>query len=163
MAIHWYDMQMRHNLVTTDAQRGKWAGSMRKSGNMLGMPADDTVEMIKRVESGFGFNALLRFQKMSGLPMAAIADVLQIPTRTLARRRASRRLHPQESERLLRLAALFEKAVALFEGDVAGARNWFTRPVRALGYEQPLGYARTEVGAREVEHVIGRLEHGVFT
>jgi putative toxin-antitoxin system antitoxin component (TIGR02293 family) len=154
---------MPHDVLIKDSKRGKWTASTRRSGNMLGMPANDTLEMIKRIESGFGFNALLRFQKMSGLPMAEIADVLQIPPRTLARRRATRRLHPQESERLLRLAALFEKAVALFEGDVAGARNWFTRPVRALGYQQPLNYARTEIGAREVEHVIGRLEDGVFT
>ena len=131
--------------------------------SLLGIPVKNTSDMIQRVRVGFGFAALLRFEKMSGLPKHGIADVLQIPPRTLARRRASGRLSPQESERLLRLAALFQKAVVLFEGDVERARAWFTRPVRALGYEEPLNYAKTELGAREVEHVIGRLEHGVFT
>ena len=27
----------------------------------------------------------------------------------------------------------------------------------------PLEYAETEVGAREVEHLLGRIEHGVFS
>jgi len=154
---------MPHNLVITDSKKGKWAASRGKGGNMLGMPAQDTGEMIRRIDLGFGFNALLRFAKMSGLPMADIAEMLQIPPRTLARRRANGRLQAQESERLLRLAALFEKAVDLFEGDVAGARAWFTRPVRGLDYQQPLRYARTEVGAREVEELIARLEYGIFS
>jgi uncharacterized protein (DUF2384 family) len=35
--------------------------------------------------------------------------------------------------------------------------------VRALGGRSPLDFAQTEPGAREVENVIGRLEHGVFS
>jgi putative toxin-antitoxin system antitoxin component (TIGR02293 family) len=122
-----------------------------------------TSELIDEVKSGFSFSTLRKFEHASGFPMTLIAQVLQIPPRTLARRRASGRLDSQESERLLRIALLFEKAVALFEGNSAAARDWMTRPVRALGYQQPLMYAQTEVGAREVEQVIGRLEHGVFT
>jgi putative toxin-antitoxin system antitoxin component (TIGR02293 family) len=73
------------------------------------------------------------------------------------------RFAPDESERLLRVSTVFEKAVELFEGDVAGAVTWLTSPRRALGYQTPLAYSRTELGAREVENLIGRLEHGVFS
>jgi len=51
----------------------------------------------------------------------------------------------------------------LFEGDVAAVHRWLTRPNRALGYVPPLSYAKTEVGAREVEDLIMRLEHGIFS
>ena len=34
---------------------------------------------------------------------------------------------------------------------------------RALGGATPLDFAKTEPGAREVENVLGRLEHGVFS
>jgi putative toxin-antitoxin system antitoxin component (TIGR02293 family) len=81
----------------------------------------------------------------------------------LARRKVSRRLTPDESERLLRISAVFEDAVDLFEGDVAAAVNWLTTPRKALGDRAPLTYARTEPGAREVENLIGRLEHGIFS
>ncbi len=75
----------------------------------------------------------------------------------------SGRLAPDESERLLRVSMLFEKAVDLFDGDVAEATRWLRSPQRGLGGPSPLEFARTEVGAREVENLIGRLEHGVIS
>jgi putative toxin-antitoxin system antitoxin component (TIGR02293 family) len=63
---------------------------------------------------------------------------------------------------LLRLSLVFEKAVNLFEGDTDAARAWLGRPNKALGGETPLSAVETEIGAREVEDLIGRLEHGVF-
>ena len=38
-----------------------------------------------------------------------------------------------------------------------------SKPVKALGMKTPLQYAATESGAREVENLLGRLEHGVFS
>ena len=107
--------------------------------------------------------SLQQFQRSSGLSAAVIADLVRIPPRTLARRKSAGRLSPDESERLLRVSTLFAKAVALFEGDTGAARQWLASPKKALGGEVPLDFARTEVGAREVEALIGRLEHGVFT
>ena len=63
----------------------------------------------------------------------------------------------------MRISSLFENCVGLFEGDVAAAANWLTTPKKAFNQEPPLKYARTEFGAREVENLIGRLEHGVFS
>ena len=78
------------------------------------------------------------------------------------RRKARGWLHPEESERLLRLSSIFEKAMRLFEGDVDAARGWLTTRSLELG-EPPLESARTQIGAREVEDLIDRLEQGVFT
>lgn len=75
---------------------------------------------------------------------------------------AKRRLSTAESDRLVRLARLFAAAEALHEGNTDAARRWMESPKTALGGVTPLAYARTEVGAREVENLIGRLEHGVF-
>jgi len=119
--------------------------------------------MVDRLDGGFSFPALERFHKESGLPMADIAQLLRIPPRTLIRRRAAGHLNPDESERLLRIASIFEKAVDLFDGDVANAMKWLTGPKKALAGQTPLWFSRTEVGAREVEALIGRLEHGVFS
>lgn len=132
-------------------------------GRSLGLSADDVISVVKQVDAGFPFATLVRFQRESGLPLSGLASLLRIPPRTLVRRRAAGRLDPEESERLLRVATLFEQAAALFEGDVASAREWLTRPKKALKGETPLHLARTEVGAREVERLIGRLEHGVFS
>ncbi|MGA8366795.1 MAG: antitoxin Xre/MbcA/ParS toxin-binding domain-containing protein, partial [Candidatus Acidiferrales bacterium] len=103
------------------------------------------------------------FSAVTGFSPSRIASVIEIPDRTLARRKAAGRLAPDESERLLRIATVFEKAVGLFEGDVSEALNWLATPKEALGNNIPLSYSRFEPGAREVENLIGRLEHGVFT
>ena len=129
----------------------------------LGLRTDDIVTLVKAVQSGFSFATMVRFQNNSGLPVSVIANVLGMPLRALARRRTSGKLSGPESERLLRLAGVFEKAQALFEGDRARAVEWLQVPNQALGNRAPLDLVETEVGARAVEDLIGRLEYGVFS
>jgi len=42
-------------------------------------------------------------------------------------------------------------------------RRWLTSRQFGLGGAVPLEYAETEVGAREVEDLLGRIEHGVYS
>ncbi len=135
----------------------------RKRGASLGLSSGNKVELLRQVQHGFPFDTLLRLEVNSGLPVAALAAVIGIPERTLARRKAAGKFEPAESERLLRIAILFEQCVELFEGDVTAAVRWLTTGKKALNDEAPLSYARTELGAREVEDLIGRVEHGVFS
>jgi putative toxin-antitoxin system antitoxin component (TIGR02293 family) len=125
------------------------------------MGGKSVLAVAKQIETGFSYSLMQRFREASGLPDSSIAAVVRVPQQTL-RRRAGR-LSPDESERLLRISTLFEKSVELFDGDTAAARQWLTAPKKALAGETPLEFARTEVGAREVENLIGRLEHGVFS
>jgi putative toxin-antitoxin system antitoxin component (TIGR02293 family) len=134
----------------------------RLHGSSLGLTAANSAELIRHLERGFSFKTLRVLESRSGLTLPRLATVIGIPERTLARRKASRKLTTDESERLLRIAGIFEQAVDLFEGDVPAAVNWLTTPRKALGNCPPLSYARTEPGAREVENLIGRLEHGIF-
>ena len=125
--------------------------------------ADNTADLIRQVETGFPFKTLQALEANSGVPGPLLASVLGIPGRTLARRKAQGKLTPEESERLLRIAAVFDRAVDLFEGDAAAAVHWLVTPKKMFGGHSALQYSRTELGAREVENLIGRLEHGVFS
>jgi putative toxin-antitoxin system antitoxin component (TIGR02293 family) len=131
-------------------------------GASLGLSPATPAELIRKLERGFPFDSIVQLANHSGIPVSRIAAVVGIPERTLARRKTSGRLTLDESERLLRLANIFEKACDLFEGDVPAAVNWLTAEKKALGEQVPLDYSRTELGAREVENLIGQLEHGVF-
>jgi putative toxin-antitoxin system antitoxin component (TIGR02293 family) len=135
----------------------------RLHGGSLGVTAANSGELIRQVERGFSFKALQALESRSGISLSRLAVVIGIPERTLARRKASGRLTSDESERLLRISGVFEDAVDLFEGDVAAAVTWLASPKKALGNQLPLDYSRTELGAREVENLIGRMEHGVFS
>lgn len=134
-----------------------------QAGESLGLSIRGIPELIRQVMRGFSYQVIPTFASNSGMGLEAVAGTIGIPQRTLARRKASGRLAPEESERLLRVSSIFEKAVDLFEGDVPSAVNWLSAPKRALENLSPLQYAGTEIGAREVENLIGRLEHGVFS
>jgi putative toxin-antitoxin system antitoxin component (TIGR02293 family) len=134
-----------------------------KINKIIGLSATDIPSLIREVRDGFSYQALASFESVTGLQLPKVADLIGIPSRTLARRKSVGRLSPEESERLLRISSLLEKAVELFEGDTGAAVNWLSTPKAALDSQTPLEYSRTEIGAREVEDLIGRLEHGVFS
>jgi putative toxin-antitoxin system antitoxin component (TIGR02293 family) len=126
----------------------------------------------RRVESPADLSAHIR----AGLPYAALESVmakfdlrreevssaLHLPSRTFARRKLERRLSPDESDRLFRLVRIAAQAVQVL-GSEERASLWLRRPNRALGGEPPIGILDTDLGARQVEEVLGRIEHGVYS
>lgn len=138
------------------------ASSSHLAGRALGLRAETSGDLIRQLGRGFSFDAMRVLESRSGIGLTEIASLIGLPPRTFARRKASGRLTSDESEKLLRISAVFEQAVELFEGDRAGALKWLTTAKKTLGNETPLEYSRTELGAREVENLLGRLEHGVF-
>jgi len=130
---------------------------------LIGVKVKNPVELVKHVEKGLAFTAVEALQRQMDLATKEMARLLDIKFRTFLRRKEAGRLQPAESDRVLRASRLFALAQDLFEGDQEAARGWLMKPQRALGGAIPLEIAKTEVGAREVERIIGRLEHGVFT
>jgi putative toxin-antitoxin system antitoxin component (TIGR02293 family) len=128
---------------------------------LLGIRAHSVLALTERVEQGLSYKALERFQKTVGLSMDRVAELVQIPPRTLSRRKDRGKLKPDESDRLLRVSRIYARALELFEGSTEATTTWLSAPLTALGGHSPFDFARTELGAREVENVIGRLEYGV--
>jgi putative toxin-antitoxin system antitoxin component (TIGR02293 family) len=54
------------------------------------------------------------------------------------------------------------RAVELLESE-HHARRWLASPQFGLAGSVPLQFADTEVGAREVENLLGRIEYGVYS
>jgi len=130
---------------------------------LLGIETADSLKLAKKVEAGFSFGALERLGKTTGLPLERLRVAVRITPRTLTRRRKEKRLSPEESDRLVSVSRLLAQTFELFEGNAEAGLRWFQSPNRALGGQSPIEVAATETGTREVENLIGRLEHGVFT
>jgi len=128
---------------------------------ILGLRSRSPLRVAEQVRAGLSYTAFEHFRRHALVGAGELAELVHIPPRTLARRRAAGRLAPDESDRLVRLARVFALALALFEGNAAGARHWLATPLPALNGEAPMKAATTDPGAREVEALIGRLEHGV--
>ncbi|HKF43686.1 MAG TPA: antitoxin Xre/MbcA/ParS toxin-binding domain-containing protein [Thermoanaerobaculia bacterium] len=118
----------------------------------------------------------LQTRRRAGLPYASVdaissayhigsrdlVRILELPLRTLARRKKEKRLHADESDRLLRLgrvAALAEEML----GSREKASEWLHEPNAALGHETPLRHLDSDLGARQVEDVLVRIAHGVYS
>lgn len=119
-------------------------------------------KMIKCVQGGLPIEELDALQASLDLPMEALAAKLGISKATLHRRKVEGRLDPAESDRVVRFARLMGQAVKVF-GSEAEGRDWLNTPQFGLGGAVPLDYAETEIGAREVENLLGRIEYGVYS
>jgi putative toxin-antitoxin system antitoxin component (TIGR02293 family) len=119
-------------------------------------------ELIRQVQQGLKFRELEKLQGEVDLPLEQLAGKLAISRSTLQRRKAAGRLSPHESDKVMRFSRLIEHAVKVF-GTVENARAWLKYPQRGLGGAVPLDYAETEIGAREVDNLIGRIDYSVYT
>ena len=133
------------------------------ANSLLGVKAMDNIKLAKAVEAGLSYSSLERLGRLTGLPLEQLRVAVRITPRTLVRRKQSNKLSPEESDRLVSLSRLLSLTFELFEGEAGSALHWFTEPNRGLGGLAPLHAASTETGSREVEDLIGRLEHGVFS
>ena len=115
-----------------------------------------------RVRTGLPYSALEALAERLNAPVGELSDTLGVPARTLARRRRAGRLTAAESDRLVRLGRIVALAVEVL-GDRAKAARWLRQPNRALGQLVPLHHLDTDLGAREVETVLLRIEHGVYS
>ncbi|HEX8464026.1 MAG TPA: antitoxin Xre/MbcA/ParS toxin-binding domain-containing protein [Abditibacterium sp.] len=137
--------------------------SLHSFTELLGLTEQNSFELMNRVETGLPFSAFEALQRAIGVPATQLAAAIVLPPSTLARNKKSGRLGAAPSERLVRLARLTDAAIALFEGDEEKARRWMKTSRAVLNGKTPLELAATELGAREVENLIWRLEDGVFS
>ncbi len=120
--------------------------------------------VVKNIKQGFPVVVIDRMVKEMRISQVKLLEIINITSATLTRRRQSKKpFNSQESDRLYRVANAYHNAVKLFEGDRNNARRWLNEPAKALGGKTPLEHLDTEAGAKEIQNLIGRLEHGVFT
>jgi putative toxin-antitoxin system antitoxin component (TIGR02293 family) len=130
---------------------------------LLGLDVFELPALLREVRKGLPYRAFEKFSRSLSAPAERVLSLTAISRRTLARRKAEGRFSPEESDRLLRAARIFARALELFEGDRLAALDWLSEPQTALGGAIPFELAQSEVGAREIEAVAYRLEHGIYS
>jgi putative toxin-antitoxin system antitoxin component (TIGR02293 family) len=99
-------------------------------------------------------------KETSGFPIE-ISSALGV-SETAWRMRMPRETSPSSSDRLYRLARIFALAEEVLE-DREQAREWLRSPQVGLNNRVPFVLMETEAGAREVEDLLLRIEHGVLS
>ena len=132
------------------------------ASSILRLQATSFAELRDAIRSGLPFSAFLALSKQLEISPQHLTAVFGIPPRTVARRKEARHLNPQESDRLYRVASTLSQAVEVL-GSIDKARLWLKTPNRALGCEMPLELLDTDIGTRQVEEVLMRLNYGIFS
>jgi putative toxin-antitoxin system antitoxin component (TIGR02293 family) len=98
----------------------------------------------------------------TGLAQAELVRCLGLVERTIVRRKAQAELLTQdETEKLVRLARVLERASQVFADDERGL-DWLRSPNPSLAGHSPLALLDTDIGVQMVLETLGRVEHGVF-
>ena len=131
--------------------------------NLIGGRSRSSVSALetvrRRIKDGFPKSAFDRVRLAMDLRMETLSEITDIPLRTLARRK---KLRPDESDRLFRVASVLQRAIDTLE-DITTARQWLTSPKLALGNKTPIAVCDTEAGAREVEDLLIRIDQTVYS
>ncbi len=146
-----------HAMSVTDSIVSLWGGAA-----ILGCVVHTENELIPLLRQGLPFIVLERLMSAFPLSREEISTVLNLPARTLTRRKQMQRLAADESDRLYRFSRILAHAEGVF-GSCAKANQWLHRPNRALNGAIPLALLDTDIGANQVDDVLGRLEHGIFS
>lgn len=141
---------------------GSPAPSSFEPAALLRLKARTAVEVREAVRRGVPTGVFVSLSEHLDITPQEVALIAGIPARTVARRRARGTLDPQESDRVYRLARAVAQAARSL-GSIAKARAWLKAPNRALAGEVPLDLLDTDIGARQVEEVLLRLDHGIFS
>ncbi len=128
----------------------------------LGTKLRSAEELRARILEGLPWAALESVRAKLHLGSREMCEALDLSPRTFSRRKITRRLRPEESDRLYRMARIAARAAEVL-GDTEKAARWLRRPNRALGGEPPLSLVRTDLGSRQVEQLLGRIEHGIVS
>ncbi|MEY9107069.1 DUF2384 domain-containing protein [Bradyrhizobium yuanmingense] len=132
----------------------------------LGRTADEAHSSAELFDVVIDGNRLFRIEPAALKRLANYSDdeihALVVPKRTLARRLSDGEpLTVEETDKAVRLARVDRLAANVF-GDAAKAHRWLRKPKKALGGETPLAYLATEAGARVVEEMLHRIDHGIL-
>lgn len=143
------------NLSTTQARPPRlW--------QVAGLNTTDGVALVGQINEGLDgkiASLIVDWAKMSQNDLRKMSG---IPPTTFGRSLKAR-FSPDQSERLVRIIRVIDRAVELFEGDKEEAQKWLKEPNRALGWKVPAELMASETGAYEVMKLITRLEHGVYS
>jgi putative toxin-antitoxin system antitoxin component (TIGR02293 family) len=115
----------------------------------------------REIERGVPISLLEEFSAYSGFAMKELLDVV-IPARTLKHRRQRQEpLNLDESDRLARVARIYELAVKVY-ADRDDARRWLSGEKRRFDGKTALSMLRTETGERAVQDFLIQIDEGYF-
>lgn len=154
-------------LKTFSTVRARKKSRAVSAASLLGLEGDErkfhltSMEWVSVIRRGIPSSAVDALTTFLLVSQTEFSDALDIPVRTLVRRKGEGLLNSEESAKLVRVARVIQRAEEVFD-DPDSARDWLKTANTSLGGETPMSLLDTEIGAEAVIETLGRIEHGVF-
>jgi len=118
------------------------------------------IGLIDLIRNGLTLELVQQAVKSVNLTVKDLADYGVIPARTLTHSQQSGKFSAVQSDRLARFFRIFRLACDTF-GQLEKATVWLNRSTRALSGHKPVELLDTEEGARLIEDLLHRINHGL--
>ncbi len=125
---------------------------------------NDVNGIIVCVEHGLQAGIAHELPKAFRLGRARVAGILGVSDKTAQRwDQKQRAMLPRAvGEKTVRLLQLRHKAIEVFEEE-DDAVAWLNEPNEAFDGRKPIDHAQTEFGCRQIERLLTRIDHSVYS
>lgn len=123
---------------------------------------DNDFLMANKARSGVNVSAFFDLLNVSGLSKEELASLLDVSFKTIQRyQKEGKKLNALNSEQLLKMIALYQKAEEVF-GTLESFNRWLRKPAVGLGHQEPLQFMQTSGGIDLIYEELQRIEYGAL-
>lgn len=122
----------------------------------------DVFDLINSARQGLPKEHLFAVAALYNVSLEELSSWLHSSYRNLQRKPDDEPLDAPKSERLLELTLLAQRGEEVL-GSGRAFQQWLRAPLLALGQQAPMALLGSSLGIQQLQHVLGRLEWGVFS
>lgn len=124
------------------------------------MIAQDRIGVVLAALKGVPAATFFQIVDLTGYKREQLADLFDTSLKTFQRyEREDRNLNPQDSEKALKMMALFQRGAQVF-GSADSFRRWMDKPAYGLGNQVPFALLHTSGGIDLIADELVRIEYG---
>lgn len=132
------------------------------AGSLVKEPLNKEYDLIPLIRKGILMKNLQKLAKLMSLSLKDLALILPVSERTLRRYGASQRLSPEITERVIKLAQLYDKGIQVFEKKEKFLK-WLNSEITSLNTKKPVEFLDTSKGIDLIMEELERIEYGVYS
>ena len=124
------------------------------------MIASDRTTLVILALQGVPATRFFEIADLTGYKREQLAEVFDTSLKTFQRyEREQKKLNPQDSEKVLKIMALFQTGESVF-GSAGAFRRWMDKPAYGLGNQIPFELLHTSGGIDLIMDEVMRIEYG---
>lgn len=123
---------------------------------------ENQFSLVNKAQLGLPASAFFDLQEITDFSNQELSELLNVSFKTIQRyEKEEKHLSAQNSEQLLKIIALYQKAEEVF-GSLESFNSWLRKPAVGLGGHKPFSLMNTSGGIDLVREELIRIEFGAL-